>query len=157
MYEFRGARRYKCMRKESRAMAEKPRVRPVVRKEALLIFRTLSGVPGPRSVWEMKQEPWPCLTWGGRGTGKVAVAKPVQASAKPYHISQAGVMSKKILRLWPLGGERPWHLHSETLRPGMAALIRVQLCLPSLQPVCVLVPDLCCALETPLISHLGCV
>lgn len=98
----------------------------------------------------------PCLTWGGRGTGKVAVAKPVQVSAKPYHISQAGVMSKKILRLWPLGGERLWHLHSETLRPGVAALIRVQLCLPSLQPVCVLVPDLCCALETPLISHLGC-
>lgn len=39
-------------------MAEKPRVRPVVRKEALLIFRTLSGVPGLSSVWKMKQEPW---------------------------------------------------------------------------------------------------
>lgn len=99
----------------------------------------------------------PCLTWGGSSTGKAAVAKAVQASPKPYHISQAGVMSKKILRLWPLGGERLWHLHSETLRPGVAALIRVQLCWPSLQPVCVLVPDLCCALETPLISHLGCV
>lgn len=38
MYEFRGASRYTRIRKESGPMVEKPRLRPLLRKEALLIF-----------------------------------------------------------------------------------------------------------------------
>lgn len=135
--------------------------------QALLIFKTLSGVCGHNSVWETKQEPWPRLTWGGSSNLAqerlllLNQFKPlpsrspdISRASRPYNISQAKMTSKEILRPWPLGGERPWYLHSKTLTLSDLNVAPFAISSINVRPG----PFSSLCLRDPLdLSHLGCV